>query len=192
MKMLNDELDNKLIGKNVLTSEAVLKLRNKQSEDVLLASIKTKSKECISILTDIANFVITKEHLQQAKEFINDNSKVYSLIKKRYQEQGRKYQSLDFLATNIGSNDKKQSRNYNATKSTEEIKGKVTDYYIKDRLTSKREYMHSTVENLNFEETKATSRLKDTQEKLQYLPKVRRLHFCHVQTTEISVLEFYT
>lgn len=84
MKMLNDELDNQLIGKELMTSETVLKLRNNNSEDVLMTAISAKSKECINILIDIGNVKITKEHLHHAKEYINDNSKVYSLLKKRY------------------------------------------------------------------------------------------------------------
>lgn len=71
------------------------------------------------------------------------------------------------LGYNLCGSDQKQSRNLIGAKSTENIKGKVTDYYLKDRLNSKRDYMHGTIDHLNFEETKAsTSRLKDTLEKI--------------------------
>lgn len=64
--------------------------------------------------------------------------------------------------------DKKQSRNFNGTKSKEEVKSKVTDYYIKDKLNSKkvREFIMTTSDQLTFDETKASNRLKDTLEKL--------------------------
>ena len=73
------------------------------------------------------------------------------------------------------ASDKKQSRNMNGTKSKEEIKGKASDYYIKDKLASKvvREYVLSSTDQLTFDETKATSRLKDTLEKIA----VERDHF---------------
>lgn len=45
MKMLNDELNNKLIGRQLLTSKAILKQTNKQGHDVLSLSIIAKSKE---------------------------------------------------------------------------------------------------------------------------------------------------
>lgn len=90
MKILNDELNNKLIGKTLLTTDTVLKMRNRESEDALMVAIRAKSKECISILIDIANIPITREHLYQAKELINDNSKLYSLLKKKYQDQDGK------------------------------------------------------------------------------------------------------
>lgn len=87
MKMLNDELNRKLIGTSLMTSDAILKMKNAENEDALIAAIKAKSKECINILIDIANITITKEHLFHAKELINDNSKVYSLLKRKYHEQ---------------------------------------------------------------------------------------------------------
>ena len=87
MKMLNDELNRKLIGTSLMTSDAILKMKNAENEDALIAAIKAKSKECINILIDIANMTITKEHLFHAKELINDNSKVYSLLKRKYHEQ---------------------------------------------------------------------------------------------------------
>ena len=87
MKMLNDELNKKLIGSTLMTSEAILKMKNLQHEDALMSAIKSKSKEWINILIDIANVNITKEHLAQAKELINDNSKIYSLLKKKHYEQ---------------------------------------------------------------------------------------------------------
>jgi hypothetical protein len=63
----------------------------------------------------------------------------------------------------------------NGTRSKEEIKGKVNDYYIKDKLASKvvREYVLSSTDQLTFDETKATSRLKDTLEKIA----IERDHF---------------
>ena len=63
----------------------------------------------------------------------------------------------------------------NGTRSKEEIKGKASDYYIKDKLSSKavREYALSTSDQLTFDETKATSRLKDTLEKIA----IERDHF---------------
>jgi ankyrin repeat protein len=87
MKMLNDELNRKLIGSSLLTTDAIMKMKNNDNEDALMAAIKSKSKECINILIDIANMPITKEHLFQAKELINDNSKVYSLLKRKYHDQ---------------------------------------------------------------------------------------------------------
>jgi ankyrin repeat protein len=87
MKMLNDELNNKLIGKHLLSSKAILKQTNKQGHDILMIAIIAKSKECIGILLDIANMEITKEHLSIAKEFTSDNSKLYNYIKKRFHAQ---------------------------------------------------------------------------------------------------------
>lgn len=71
----------------------------------------------------------------------------------------------------IGSNyrdnsDKKQSRNHlNGLKSSEEIRGKVTDYFLKAKNSNQKGFI-ATSETINFEETKATNRLKDTLEKL--------------------------
>jgi hypothetical protein len=53
----------------------------------------------------------------------------------------------------------------NNIKSTDEIKGKVTDYYIHNKLNSKRDNLGSS-EAINFEETKSTNRLKNTLEKM--------------------------
>lgn len=86
MKMLNDELDNKLIGKNLMTTENVLKMKT-EKDDIISLAIKVKSKECLSILLDIANMKLKKEHVQAARELTNDHSKIYTLLKKRFQEQ---------------------------------------------------------------------------------------------------------
>jgi hypothetical protein len=78
---------------------------------------------------------------------------------------------LDLFICNLGSswledNDNKQSRNHmNNKKSTDEIKVKVTDYYIHNKLNSKRDILGSS-EAINFEETKATNTLKNTLEKM--------------------------
>lgn len=45
MKMLNDELNNKLIGRQLLTSKTILRQTNKQGHDVLTLAIIAKSKE---------------------------------------------------------------------------------------------------------------------------------------------------
>lgn len=87
LKMLNDELNGKSIGKSMMTSQAVFKLQNNQNADVLTESIHSKSKDCISILVDIGGMKITKAHLAAAKSYINDSSKIYNLLKRRYQAQ---------------------------------------------------------------------------------------------------------
>lgn len=87
MKMLNDELDNKLIGRLKMKSSDVFKMVNNINEDLLMTAIKSKSKDCISTLTEIANFSIAKEHVIQAKELLHDNSKLYTYIKKKFQAQ---------------------------------------------------------------------------------------------------------
>ena len=91
MKMLNDELENKVIVRDKLKSEAIMKLKNNQEEDVLTIAIMARSKEWISILIDIANFTIEKSHVKNAKEYLQNNSKLYGFIKKRYQSQESKY-----------------------------------------------------------------------------------------------------
>lgn len=110
---------------------------------------------------------ITKEHVSNAKEFTSESSKIYSFVKKRFQEQEGIYTNLIILGSSwLEDNDSKQSRNHmNNVKSTDEMKGKVTDYYIQNKLNSKRENLGSS-DAINFEETKATNRLKDTLEKL--------------------------
>lgn len=110
---------------------------------------------------------ITKEHVGNAKEFTSENSKIYSFIKKRFQEQEGTYTNFMVLGSSwLEDNDSKQSRNHmNNVKPTDEMKGKVTDYFIQNKLNSKRENLGSS-EAINFEETKATNRLKDTLEKL--------------------------
>jgi pyocin large subunit-like protein len=45
MKMLNDELENKVIVRDKLKSEAIMKLKNNQEEDVLTIAIMARSKE---------------------------------------------------------------------------------------------------------------------------------------------------
>jgi len=90
MKMLNDELENKVIVRDKLKSEAIMKLKNNQEEDVLTIAIMARSKEWISILIDIANFTIEKSHVKNAKEYLQNNSKLYGFIKKRYQAQESK------------------------------------------------------------------------------------------------------
>jgi hypothetical protein len=68
-----------------------MKLKNNQEEDVLTIAIMARSKEWISILIDIANFTIEKSHVKNAKEYLQNNSKLYGFIKKRYQSQESKY-----------------------------------------------------------------------------------------------------
>jgi ankyrin repeat protein len=94
MKMLNDELNNKLIGKHLLSSKAILNQTNKQGHDILMIATMAKSKECIGILLDIANMEITKEHLSIAKEYTSDNSKLYNYIKKRFHAQDGIYRFI--------------------------------------------------------------------------------------------------
>ena len=66
----------------------------------------------------------------------------------------------------LEDNDNRQSRNHmNNKKPTDEIKVKVTDYYINNKLNSKRDILGSN-EAINFEETKATITLKNTLEKM--------------------------
>lgn len=91
---MNDELNNKLIGKILLNSQAVFKLLNQNNNDVLIEAIRAKSKECISILLDIGNMKILKVHVAEAKNYINGSSKIYRLIKKRFQDQKGKYHFL--------------------------------------------------------------------------------------------------
>jgi ankyrin repeat protein len=45
MKMLNDELENKLIGRLKMKSTDVFKMVNNQNEDLLMTAIKSKSKD---------------------------------------------------------------------------------------------------------------------------------------------------
>lgn len=159
LKILNDELNNQLAGKNKMTSTDLFKLKNNQKDDVLDIAIKSKSKDCIVRLIDLANMKITKDHLQLAKEYSTNESKIYPLIKKYYEEQEN-----DTLVDTS-----KQSRNHNPLKSKEEVKGKVREYYIKDKLGAKthRNYNNTISSNLlTFENTKSTSRLKDTLEKV--------------------------
>lgn len=85
--MMNDELNNKLIGKILLDSQAVFKLVNQKNNDALFEAIRAKSKECISILLDVGNMKILTAHVAEAKNYINGSSKIYSLIKKRFQNQ---------------------------------------------------------------------------------------------------------
>ena len=87
LKMMNDELNNKLIGKILLNSQAVFKLVNQQNDDALIEAIRAKSKECISILLDVGNMKILKIHVTEAKNYINGSSKIYSLIVKRFHYQ---------------------------------------------------------------------------------------------------------
>lgn len=91
LKMMNDELNGKVIGKSMLGSKEVLALKNNKKEDVLEEAIHVKSKDSISILVDIGNMLITKQHLLTAKTYINDSTKIYSLLKKRFQAQEGKY-----------------------------------------------------------------------------------------------------
>ena len=166
LKMLNDELNNKTVGKDLLSSQGLLNLQNKSKDDVLIEAINAKSKEWVSILLEVANMQVNKEHISLAKSYRNENSKIYSLLKK-YQEQEGNNKNNNFLGfKGIDNSKNKQSRNHlNGMKSSEEIRGKVTDYFMKNTRGSKKDLL-STSEAINFEETKATNHLKDTLEKL--------------------------
>jgi len=161
MKMLHDEANSKPIGSKKLSSDDVCKLRNKKSDDVLNVAIRAKSKDCIKMLIEVANMTVTKEHLSLAKESINESNNVYLLVKWFYELQDN--EKLNHTG--------QQSRNNNVMKPTEEVKGKVKEYYIKNKLGSKtqRDYNNTvTSEQMTFENTKVTNRLKDTLENIKF------------------------
>ena len=73
------------------------------------------------------------------------------------------------IENNHIENNAKQSRNHNVLKSKEEVKGKVKDYIVKDKLGIKthRNYNNTLSSDLmTFENTKSTNRLKDTLDKI--------------------------
>ena len=80
-----------------MTSQAVFKLQNNQNKDVMTESINSKSKECISILVDIGEMKVTKSHIANAKEYINDSSKIYTLLKSIYKSQKGKNTLCHFI-----------------------------------------------------------------------------------------------
>lgn len=79
----------KVLNLGIVVSEKILYSTNAKNNDIMKLAIAGGSKECVNILTDIANYTIDKSHLVFAKKRAGQKSPIYNSLKWKVMEQNK-------------------------------------------------------------------------------------------------------